>query len=94
MNNPQNQMKNTWPANFAVARAYLDQLVRGNGLQAARTAAIAQALDAAEKEQGTARRVALNTLATQLSADAKEAADGARVRAMASAVSELAMASK
>jgi hypothetical protein len=94
VNNPQNQTKNIWPANFAVPRAYLDQLVRGNGLAAARSATVAKELDAAEQLSGAARRVALNKLATQLSADAKGAPDGARVRAMASAVSELAMASK
>ena len=94
VNNPQNQMKNTWPASFAVARAYLDQLMRGNGLKAERTAAIGKALHEAEKLQGGPRRVALNKLAMQLSDDAKGAADGARVKAMASAVSELALASK
>jgi len=94
VNNPQNQMKNTWPAHFAVARAYLDQLVRGNGLGAARTAAVAQELDAAEKLSGAARQAALGKLATQLGADAKGAADAGRVQAMASVVRELAMAAK
>lgn len=94
LDNPQNQQKLTWPAHFSVVRAYLDQLVRGNGLKAERTAAVSASLDAAEKLQGASRRVALNKLATQLSADARGAADGARVRTMASAVSELAMASK
>ncbi|HKP77024.1 MAG TPA: hypothetical protein VJT67_15945, partial [Longimicrobiaceae bacterium] len=31
--NPQTQTKLTWPATFVVARAYLDQLVRDNGVQ-------------------------------------------------------------
>jgi hypothetical protein len=35
--NPQSQPKIVWPAAFPVVRSYLDQLVRGNGLPAART---------------------------------------------------------
>lgn len=46
--NPQNQPHIEWPATFEVARAYLDQLERSNGLPAARIAAVRQALDAAE----------------------------------------------
>ena len=33
--NPQEQPKLVWPAAFPVARAYLDQIVRDNGLPAA-----------------------------------------------------------
>src|SRR5690606_9233054 len=35
--NPQAQPQVTWPAAFPIVRSYLDQLVRGNGLPAART---------------------------------------------------------
>ena len=90
--NPQSQPKITWPAAFPVVRAYLDQLVRGKGLPAARTRAIAAALDAAERQTGAARRTALTRLAGQVTADARTAADGARVRAMAQAISDLAAA--
>ena len=88
--NPQLQRKIVWPASFVVARAYLDQLRRGNGMTAARQASVARALTRAEGLQGTARRTALTTLATQLDRDARTARDGARVRMMASAVRELA----
>ena len=91
--NPQSQPKITWPAAFPVVRSYLDQLVRGNGLAAARTSAIATQLNAAEALSGGARRDALNTIATQLDADANGAADAARVRKMAGAVRDLANAS-
>jgi hypothetical protein len=84
--NPQNQPKVTWPARFVVARAYLDQLVRGKGLAADRTTKIGAELDRAEKLSGAAQRSALATLATQLDADAKSSSDAARVRAMASVV--------
>ena len=53
--NPQSQPKIVWPAAFPVVRSYLDQLVRNNGLAAARTTAIGKALDAAEKQTGAAR---------------------------------------
>ena len=92
--NPQAQPRIVWPAAFPVVRSYLDQLVRGNGLAAARTTAIAQALTAAERATGTARRDQLNRLATQIDADARNARDAARVRAMAAAVRELAAASR
>ncbi len=88
--NPQLQTRITWPASFVVARAYLDQLARGNGLSAARRTAVARALDGAERQQGAARRTALNTLATALDRDAATAADGAKVRMLAGAVRDLA----
>jgi hypothetical protein len=92
--NPQAQPRLVWPAAFPVVRSYLDQLVRNQGLPAARTTAIATALTAAERASGTARRDQLNRLAGQLDGDAGRAADGARVRAMAAAVRELANASR
>ncbi len=90
--NPQSQPKLEWPAAFPVVRSFLDQLMRGNGLAAARTTAIARALDAAEKRSGGARRTALQTLAAQVRRDANGAADPTRVTAMASAISALAKA--
>lgn len=90
--NPQAQPQLSWPAAFPVVRSYLDQLVRGNGLPAARTREIAAAVDAAERASGAARRQQLERLAGALDADAAGAADAARVRAMASAVRALANA--
>jgi hypothetical protein len=90
--NPQSQPKIVWPAAFLVVRSYLDQLVRNKGLAQARTTAIATALTAAERATGTARRDQLNRLATALDADARNATDGTRVRAMAAAVRALAQA--
>jgi hypothetical protein len=90
--NPQSQPHIEWPAAFPVVRSYLDQLVRGNGLAAERTTAIANALDAAEKESGSAQRDALNALAKQVKKDVKGAADPDRVKAMADAITKLAKA--
>jgi hypothetical protein len=92
--NPQSQPKIVWPAAFPVVRSYLDQLVRGNGLAAARTTAIGQALDADERQAGAARRGALTTLAQQVDLDAAGARDGERVRAMAQAIRDLAAATR
>ena len=75
-------------------RSYLDQLVRGEGLPAARTSALGRALDAAERQTGAARRAALTKLATQVDADASGAKDAPRVRAMATAIRELAGAGR
>ncbi|MGZ8378283.1 MAG: hypothetical protein ACXW61_15065, partial [Gemmatirosa sp.] len=92
--NPQSQPKIVWPAAFPVVRSYLDQLVRGQGLATARTTAIGSALDAAEKQSGAPRRSALTTLAAQVDRDANGAKDAARVRMMASAIRDLARASR
>ena len=88
--NPQSQPKIVWPAAFPVVRSYLDQLVRGNGLTAARTTAIGNALTAAERQNGAARATALNALATQVDGDVAGASDAERVREMASAIRALA----
>ena len=90
--NPQTQPKIDWPAAFPVVRAYLDQLVRNDGLAAERTADIASALDAAERQTGAARRSALEALARQVNQDAGRAGDEQRVRAMAAAIADLATA--
>lgn len=92
--NPQSQPHITWPAGFPVVRSYLDQLVRGNGLAAARTTAIDRALTEAEGLRGEARRTALAALAQRVDADVPNAGDGARVRAMAAAMRDLAAASR
>jgi hypothetical protein len=84
--NPQSQPKLVWPAAFPVARAYVDQLVRGNGLSATRTSAIATALTSAEKLKAAARASALRTLAGELDRDATSASDATRVRALAGVV--------
>lgn len=92
--NPQSQPHIVWPAAFPVVRSYLDQLVRGNGLAAARTKAISDELAAAERQSGAARGAALDALATKVDADVGGAKDPDRVRAMAAAIRDLASASR
>src|SRR5207247_6587178 len=83
--NTQGQMKFVWAPSFALARAYVDQLARSNGLAASRIAAVRQALASAETASGSARRDALTQLATQLDADARAASDAAKGRLLVSA---------
>jgi hypothetical protein len=92
--NPQSQPHIVWPAAFPVVRSYLDQLVRGNGLSAARTSAIDKSLAAAERQSGSARGRALSSLAGQVEGDVKGASDVARVKAMAAAIRALAAVSR
>src|SRR3989454_238618 len=88
--NVQHQPKLVWPPSFAVARAYVDQLARSNGLAPDKVAAARSALARAEHLSGPQRQDALTQLATQLNGDSQGAADQAKVRALAAAVSDLA----
>jgi hypothetical protein len=88
--NVQNQPRFVWPASFAVARAYLDQLARDNGLASDRVTAIRDALARAERVAGLERRDALTQLVTQLNNDVHAAADGAKVRTLVAAIVDLA----
>ena len=92
--NAQTQPKLVWPAAFPVAKAYVDQLARGNGLSRSRTTAISRELARAERLSGAQRSTALTTLATQLDRDAQGAADAAKVRMLAGVVRELAGAAR
>ncbi len=89
--NPQMQERVEWPAAFVVARAYVDQLIRGRGLPVGRIGSVSEALNRAEAMgTGTGQRAALTRLATWLDADARTAGDPERVRALAGVVRELA----
>ncbi|HEX6938594.1 MAG TPA: hypothetical protein VF158_04230 [Longimicrobiales bacterium] len=88
--NTQGQPKFVWPPSFALARAYVDQLERSNGLSADRIAAVRQALADAERASGEARSAALTQLATQLEGEAGASRDAAKVRLLADAVRDLA----
>jgi len=84
--NAQMQPKFTWTPSFPVARAYLDQLERDGGLASGRIRAIRSALTNAERASGAARSTALQALATQVTADASNAKDGAKVRTLAETI--------
>ena len=88
--NSQGQPVYEWPATFALARAYLDQLERWHGMQASQVASARNALDSAEQGSGAARRDTLRNLANSLTAVAGGSADPARVAKLADAVQRLA----
>jgi hypothetical protein len=92
--NAQEQPKFVWPPSFPLARAYLDQLQRSNGLAATRISAVRGELARAERLSGEQRRDALTQLATQLNGDAAGARDQAKVRTLATAVTDLANAQR
>ncbi len=90
--NVQQQRKIVWPPSFALARAYLDQLERDNGLGSDRIAATRGALAGAEKMSGSGRSTALQKLADEIDTDAGRASDRAKVGLLGKAVRDLASA--
>jgi hypothetical protein len=84
--NVQNQPKITWPANFVVARAYLDQLSRSNALPAKRIAALNDAIAKADASHSSKDVATVKSLGAGLDKDAatvKTPADASRMRALA-----------
>jgi hypothetical protein len=88
--NPSDQPKIVWPASFVVSRAYIDQLVRKNGLSSDQTSKISADLAAAEHMDGSQQKDALNKLAKQVDGDVKAAADPDRVKWLAGSIKALA----
>ena len=88
--NTQDQPKITWPASFALVRAYVDQLERSNGLTAVRGASVRSELKRAEGLSGQPRKDALTQLATQLHGEATASSDQGKVHMLATAVGNLA----
>ncbi len=88
--NAQGQPQFTWPASFALARAYADQLQRSNGLSSNRLAAVRQAIASAERAPGGERRTILSTLEADLRRDAGMSTDAAKVNMLAGTVRDLA----
>ena len=80
--NVQNQPKASWPANFIVARAYVDQLARGNSISASDLTAIQAAVG---KEQSPEfKKMAANL--EKWAAKAKNPADAGRMKALAASL--------
>ncbi len=88
--NSQGQPVYEWPATFALARAYLDQLERWHGMSASQVASARQDVNAAETATGEERRDLLMALARRLREAAAGAADSAKVRELLVAVRRLA----
>jgi hypothetical protein len=90
--NAQEQKRITWPPSFAMARAFLDQLERSNGLSAQNIAAARTALTTAERGTSAERRAALQQLGTQLNGQVAGASDQAKMGMLVKAVNDLAAA--
>ncbi len=81
--NVQDQPKFTWTPSFVVARAYLDQLRRDQGLPSEEVARITNDLAEAERLRGATQRSALDKLANRVATDVSRATDQRRVRLLA-----------
>ena len=85
--NVQNQPKITWPANFVVARAYLDQLTRSNALPAKQLASLNEAIAKGEPTSSDRKASAqFHSMAESLDKEASKAkvsADAERMHALA-----------
>ena len=89
--NVQGQTRFVWPATYALARAYLDQLERSKGLAGDEITAAREALATAEKASSDSdRRNGLTQLASRLDGAAGSAGDTAKVRTLSEAVQRLA----
>jgi hypothetical protein len=86
--NVQDQPRFEWPASYVLARAYLDQLARDDGLPASRRAAVAAALTSAEKHAPGARD-RLSKQATMLDSEANSSSDQNRVHLLAEVMKQL-----
>jgi hypothetical protein len=78
--NAQQQPKVVYPSSVVMARAYLDQLTRGNTIQPERAAAVKRALDRKKPD------AALVTQLEQDAAGASSPRDAMRIRGLAAAV--------
>ena len=90
--NVQNQPKITWPQNFIVARAYLDQLARGKSITAPRIEALNASIAKVEASSSDKKELDhLKSLGKSLEKDAagvKHAADAQRMRAVAAIIKQ------
>jgi hypothetical protein len=87
--NPQGQPKIVWPASFALARAYVDQLERSGGVSGSKVKAYRAALTEAEAKRGAERQAALKALGGMVRKSIG-GQDAGRVTKLAEAVEALA----
>jgi hypothetical protein len=91
--NVQDQQKIVWPANFAVAKAYVDQLSRSQALSAGQISKLQKAIQGAESSHMNKGKVAkLKGMAPSLeksAASAKTPADSMRMHGLADVLTHL-----
>jgi len=87
--NVQNQQKIEWPHKLVVAKAYVDQLERSQGLSATQIAAVRQAIQSAEGSnlQHASKLTSFVSYLETSASTAKSAADATRLHALAEILS-------
>ena len=81
--NVQNQQKIEWPRKLVVAKAYLDQLERTQGLPADRIAALRGSIEKAEASRSGLGKLKGQAASLEKDAASKNGADAARIRGVA-----------
>jgi hypothetical protein len=91
--NVQNQQKIEWPANLVVAKAYLDQLSRSQGLPSGKISKLQKAIQNAEKAHMNAKSIAklkgMSSSLEQSASAAKTPADSTRLHGLADVFNHL-----
>ena len=88
--NPQGQPKYDWPATFVLAKAYLDQLERHNGLSMDKINSARMQLLKAESASGSERSDMLNDLASEMESEASSSSQSDKVRKLTNTLQNLA----
>lgn len=88
--NAQGQPKYDWPATFVLAKAYLDQLERGNGLSLEKINAARIQLMKAEKTSGSKRSDMLSGLANEMESEAGTSSQADKVQKLTDTLQKLA----
>src|SRR5690606_33095649 len=87
--NPQGQQRYVFPPSFALARAYLDQLERSEGLTAETIATARSELASAEAASPAERREVLTARAARLESAVDDSPDAAKGQLLVEAVRDL-----
>ncbi|WP_138431572.1 LVIVD repeat-containing protein [Fodinibius saliphilus] len=88
--NPQGQPKYDWPTTFVLAKAYLDQLQRGNGLPPNEVTATRKHLAKAENASGSKQQEILRSLADNIEGQANSSIQSEKVRKLVNTLRGLA----
>jgi hypothetical protein len=88
--NPQGQPKYDWPTTFVLAKAYVDQLERGQGLSSEHIAMARTQLAQAEQASGTAQEEVLTSLADEVESQSSGSSQSEKVQKLVNTVRNLA----
>ena len=88
--NPQGQPKFTWPASYALAKSYVDQLERDRQMDLQALRSIRRGIEDAENVRGSARNSLLQQLAGEIEKHAATSSNGDKVLKLAVTLKDLA----